>query len=46
MDLYKNNPYYVPSFINDEINIWNADENPALQYSEANSIWLIKMTRL
>lgn len=35
MDLYKNNPYYVPSFINDEINIWNADENPALQYSEA-----------
>ncbi|CAA7386497.1 GNAT family N-acetyltransferase [Chryseobacterium fistulae] len=35
MDLYKNNPYFVPSFINDEINIWNPAENPALQYSEA-----------
>jgi len=35
MDLYKDNPYYVPSFINDEINIWNAVENPALAYSEA-----------
>lgn len=35
MDLYKDNPYYVPSFINDEINIWNAAENPALAYSEA-----------
>ncbi len=35
MDLYKNNPYYVPSFINDEIKIWNSNENPALQYSEA-----------
>ncbi|MDQ1094952.1 MULTISPECIES: GNAT family N-acetyltransferase [Chryseobacterium] len=35
MDLYKDNPYYVPSFINDEINIWNAAENPALSYSEA-----------
>lgn len=35
MDLYKNNPYYVPSFINDEIKIWNPSENPALQYSEA-----------
>lgn len=35
MDLYKGNPYYVPSFINDEINIWNPNENPALQYSES-----------
>jgi len=35
MDLYKSNPYYVPSFINDEINIWNPAENPALQYSES-----------
>ncbi|NPA08230.1 MAG: GNAT family N-acetyltransferase [Chlorobi bacterium] len=35
MDLYKNNPYYVPSLINDEIKIWNPKENPALQYSEA-----------
>ncbi|RMZ60356.1 N-acetyltransferase [Chryseobacterium nematophagum] len=35
MDLYKNNPYFVPSFINDEMNVWNPTENPALQYSEA-----------
>lgn len=35
MDLYKNNPYYVPSFIKDEIKVWDAKENPALQYSEA-----------
>jgi len=35
MNLYKNNPYYVPSFIKDEINVWNPQENPALQYSEA-----------
>lgn len=35
MDLYKNNPYYVPSFVNEEINIWNPAENPALEYSEA-----------
>lgn len=35
MELYKNNPYYVPSFINDEIKVWDSKENPALQYSEA-----------
>jgi len=35
MDLYKNNPYYVPSFVKDELNVWNSQENPALQYSEA-----------
>ncbi|HEX7868817.1 MAG TPA: GTP cyclohydrolase, partial [Chryseobacterium sp.] len=35
MDLYKNNPYYVPSFIKDELNVWNPKENPALSYSEA-----------
>lgn len=35
MDLYKNNPYYVPALINDEIKIWNPKENPALKYSEA-----------
>lgn len=35
MDLYKNNPYYVPSFIKDEMKIWDAKENPALNYSES-----------
>ncbi|MBW8524253.1 GTP cyclohydrolase [Chryseobacterium chendengshani] len=35
MELYKNNPYYVPSFIKDEINVWDTKENPALSYSQA-----------
>ncbi|WP_294250742.1 GTP cyclohydrolase [uncultured Chryseobacterium sp.] len=35
MDLYKNNPYYVPSFVKDELKIWDRKENPALEYSEA-----------
>lgn len=34
MLLYKANPYFVPSFIQDEKDIWNKDKNPALQYSE------------
>ncbi|UOU98680.1 GNAT family N-acetyltransferase [Chryseobacterium daecheongense] len=42
MDLYKGNPYYVPAFINDEINIWNPAENPALQYSESKQYLAFK----
>lgn len=42
MDLYKNNPYYVPSFVNEEINIWNPAENPALEYSEARQFLAYK----
>ncbi|GAB0155686.1 hypothetical protein CHRYSEOSP005_09480 [Chryseobacterium sp. Alg-005] len=42
MDLYKGNPYYVPSFINDEINIWNSNENPALKYSESKQYLAFK----
>ncbi|WP_029298776.1 GNAT family N-acetyltransferase [Chryseobacterium hispalense] len=42
MDLYKDNPFYVPSFINDEINIWNPNENPAMQYSEAKQFLAFK----
>lgn len=34
MVLYKANPYYVPSLIKDEIEIWDNEKNPALQYSE------------
>ncbi|MBS1549168.1 MAG: GNAT family N-acetyltransferase [Bacteroidetes bacterium] len=34
MQLYKNNPNYVPPLLQDEQNIWNPKENPALQYSE------------
>ena len=33
MELYKNNLNYVPSLINDEINIWDPKENPALSLS-------------
>ncbi|WP_370898851.1 GNAT family N-acetyltransferase [Chryseobacterium gossypii] len=46
MDLYKNNPYYVPSFINDEINIWNPAENPALQYSESKQFLAFKDNKI
>ena len=35
MELYKENPYYVPPLINEEKSIWVKEENPALQYSEA-----------
>lgn len=33
MELYKNNPNYVPPLINEEKNIWKKEENPALSYS-------------
>ncbi|WP_346984179.1 GNAT family N-acetyltransferase [Chryseobacterium sp. POE27] len=46
MDLYKNNPYYVPSFINDEINIWNPAENPAMQYSESKQFLAFKEDKI
>lgn len=42
MKLYKDNPYFVPPLINDEKNIWNANENPALQYSEARQFLALK----
>lgn len=46
MDLYKGNAYYVPAFINDEINIWNSAENPALQYSESKQYLAFKDQKL
>lgn len=46
MDLYRDNPYYVPSFINDEINIWNPSENPAMQYSEAKQFLAYKEDKI
>lgn len=46
MDLYKDNPFYVPSFINDEINIWNPNENPAMQYSEAKQFLAFKDNKI
>lgn len=35
MELYKDNPNYVPPMIGEERNIWIKSENPALEYSEA-----------
>ena len=46
MDLYKNNPYYVPSFVKDELNVWNSQENPALQYSEAKQFLAFKNNKI
>ncbi|KPE49737.1 GNAT family N-acetyltransferase [Chryseobacterium indologenes] len=46
MDLYKDNPYYVPPFANEEINIWNPKENPALQYSEARQYLAFKNNKV
>jgi hypothetical protein len=46
MDLYKDNPFYVPSFINDEINTWNPNENPAMQYSEAKQFLAFKDNKI
>lgn len=34
MELYKNNKNYVPPLINDEKNIWNTEQNPALANSD------------
>ncbi|NDW08079.1 hypothetical protein [Dysgonomonas sp. 520] len=33
-DLYKDNPYYVPSLILDEINTFNTEKNPAFEFCE------------
>ncbi|MDR6923055.1 MULTISPECIES: GTP cyclohydrolase [Chryseobacterium] len=46
MDLYKNNPYYVPSFVNEEYKIWDAKENPALQYSKSKQYLALKNNKV
>lgn len=46
MDLYKNSPYYVPSFINEELNVWNSDQNPAFKYSEAKQFLAYKDNKI
>ena len=42
MELYKNNPNYVPPLINEEKNIWKKEENPALSYSVAKQFLAYK----
>lgn len=46
MDLYKNNKNFVPSLINDEKQIWDKKENPALQYSEARQFLAYKNEKI
>lgn len=42
MMLYKDNPNYVPGLINDEMQIWDPKENPALSYSESRQFLAYK----
>ncbi len=46
MELYKNNPNFVPPLINDEKNIWNKEENPALLYSVAKQFLAYKNNKI
>ncbi len=46
MELYKNNPNFVPPLINEEKNIWNKDENPALSYSVAKQFLAYKHNKI
>jgi hypothetical protein len=46
MELYKNNENYVPPLINDERNIWNPLENPALNYCRVKKILAYKDKKL
>jgi GNAT superfamily N-acetyltransferase len=46
MELYKNNPNFVPPLINDEKNIWNEEENPALLYSVAKQFLAYKNDKI
>lgn len=42
MDLYRNNPNFVPSLIQDEKSIWDPAQNPALAYAEAKQFIALK----
>lgn len=46
MELYKNNPNYVPPLINEEKNIWKKEENPALSYSVAKQFLAYKNNKI
>ena len=34
-DLYKDNPYYVPALVFDDLNTLRRDKNPAFEFCEA-----------
>lgn len=42
MELYKNNPNYVPPLISEERKIWKKEHNPALKYSQAKQFLAFK----
>lgn len=42
MRLYKGNPYFVPPLIQDEKEVWDVQQNPALNYSEAKQFLAYK----
>lgn len=35
--LYKNNPYYIPAFYDDDLSDWDQEKNPAFSYCEAKA---------
>lgn len=37
IDLYKDNPYYVPALVHDDVNTLSPDVNPAFDFCEAQS---------
>ncbi len=46
MELYKNNPNFVPPLIKDEKDVWNKEENPALLYSQAKQFLAYKNNKI
>lgn len=42
MELYKNNKNYVPPLINEEKNVWDPSQNPALDYSDTKKYLAMK----
>jgi len=42
MQLYRDNPNYVPPLISEEKNIWKKEQNPALEYSDAKQFLAYK----
>lgn len=42
MDLYKDNPYYVPSLIKDEKEVWDKALNPVYKHAEAKQFLAYK----
>ncbi len=45
IDLYKDNPYFVPPLISDEVNTLHPDRNPAFDFCEAQSFMAYRDNR-